>query len=987
MNRRKLWNPFILAVLFSVLITTSALSESPPRIPQADKGILNLSAIDLSSVGPIPLRGEWEFYWDTWIDPSQAASYAPLDRQYVSVPANWKTYTHTVPTPTLYGKATYRLKVITDGKAHLYGLRLKRIYSAYKLYVNGILVASNGTLNERLEKTEGQLAVRTVYFAAFSPTIEILLHVANPYYYRAGVLSPPELGIQQTIERAHILAIASDVFLLGVIAIMAAYYYILSFTLVKHRYSSLFFALFCTTVGLRVALISGERFLYYLVPHLQLTMDMLLQGFGIYLLIPTFLSFIYFLFPSRGNVKLIKFIGASSLLYLIATLVLPLRLHGYILAGYYPFFIGGLLYMAYIIGYAMIKRDADAFLEGFGFLFILFTATYDMLIDREVYHGDYILPLGLLCFIFIQSVILSGRFSRAFVRMETLVEENRKILEALETRVEERTADLRLMNENLEEARNAAENANKAKTQFLQNMSHEMRTPLNGVLGYAELIRDTDPKGIHRSYAEKIIEESRNLLDLINQILDFSKIEAGKLVLELKAFELEGLIRSVYDILIPLAEKKQIHFRLSFSPSLPSHLKGDPVRLRQILVNLVGNAIKFTHQGWVELKVEQQDSIEDRVILLFTIQDTGIGISKEFQATIFESFTQAQSGLSKPYGGTGLGTSIAKQLTELMGGSISFTSEVGKGTTFWVSIPFQKVSAEQFQKPVVLASEGYEPELHGKTILVVEDYPTTLQITRHHLESAGASVLAAENGLEGIKELGKHTVDCILMDVQMPQMDGLETTRLIRKLPIGKHVPILGMTASAYNEDIQTCLDAGMNDVLTKPIRKKDLLEKVQFWTGETPKQPVSGTPERGIPGGAEAPSPIVSFSDVSPSEFYSLETYPFDLIKLKDELQGNTEEISILLRGFILQLDTKLGKIEEVLQKEDLVLLAREVHSLKGGALTLYANPLAREADTLERLARSKSSISRIKDAWERVQREIQILKAAILEHLEKNG
>ena len=975
--------PVYLFLFLGMLIVVSGIAESPHRSTQADKGILDLSTIDLSRVGSVLLRGEWEFYWDTWIDPAQGASLIPFDRRYVPVPANWKTYTGLDPSPALYGKATYRLRVITDGKTHLYGLRLKRIYSAYRLFVNGMLVASNGTLKDRLEETEGQLAVRTVYFTSFIPTLEIVLHVSNPYYYRAGLLSPPELGTEQSIERVHVLAVASDVFLLGVITIMAAYYYILSFTLVKHRYSSLFFALFCTVVGLRVILISGERFLYFLVPGLGLKIDMVLQGFGIYLLIPTFLSFIYFLFPARGNTKLIKFIGASSLLYLIATLVLPVRLHGYILTAYYPFFIGGLAYMAYIIGYAMIKGDADAYLEGMGFLFILFTASYDMLVDREVFHGDYILPLGLLCFIFIQSVILSGRFSRAFLRLEALVQENKRILDALETRVEERTADLRQVNEHLEEARQAAEEANKAKTRFLQNMSHEMRTPLNGVLGYAELIRDTDPKGIHRSYAEKIIEESKNLLDLINQILDLSKIEAGKLTLELVPFDLEELIRSVYDILVPLAEKKRIHFRLSFAPSLPSHLKGDPVRLRQILVNLVGNAIKFTHEGWVELKVEQQEAAGDRVILLFTIQDTGIGISKEFQSSIFESFTQAQVGLSKSYGGTGLGTTIAKQLTELMGGSISFTSEEGKGTTFWVSIPFQKVSAKQLEKPASIPSEGRLPELHGATILVVEDYPTTQKITRHHLESAGASVLVAENGLEGIKELGKHTVDCILMDVQMPQMDGLETTRLIRKLPIGKHVPILGMTASAYDEDIQTCLDAGMNDVLTKPLRKKDLLEKIRFWITKTR---VEAFPEK-----SEHPFHSVESSSASPyslsSGAYTFDTYPFDVLRLREELQGDTEEVSVLLRGFLLQLDTTAGKIEAALQKGDLTLLAREVHSLKGGALTLYANPLARRAETLERLSRSSGSLAELQETWALVKKEIQILKAAILDHLEKNG
>lgn len=976
-------NPIYLFLLWGMLIIVSGEAESSREIPQADRGMLDLSAIDLSRIGPVSLRGEWEFYWNTWINPTQAGSLSSMDCRYVPVPANWKTYTSIDPPPTLYGKATYRLRVLTDGKAYLYGLRLKRVYSAYRLFVNGMLVASNGTLQDRLEEIEGQLAVRTVYFTSFTPTIEIVLHVANPYYYRAGLLNPPELGTQKSIERVHVLAVASDVFLLGLITIMAAYYYILSFTLVKHRYSSLFFALFCTVVGLRVILISGERFLYLLVPGLELKTDMVLQGFGIYLLIPTFLSFIYFLFPARGNTKLIKFIGASSLLYLSATLVLPVRLHGYILTIYYPFFIGGLAYMAYIIGTAMIRGDSDAYLEGFGFLFILFTASYDMLVDREVYHGDYILPLGLLCFIFIQSVILSGRFSRAFLGLETLVQENKRILDALETRVEERTADLRQMNEHLEEARKSAEEANKAKTRFLQNMSHEMRTPLNGVLGYAELIRDTDPKGIHRSYAEKIIEESKNLLDLINQILDLSKIEAGKLTLELVPFDFEELIRSVYDILVPLAEKKQIHFRLHFAPSLPSHLKGDPVRLRQILVNLVGNAIKFTHKGWVELQVEQQEAIGDRVILLFTIQDTGIGISEDFKSSIFESFTQAQVGLSKSYGGTGLGTTIAKQLTELMGGSISFTSEEGKGTIFWVSIPFHKVSAEQLEKPVSAAPEERLPELHGATILVVEDYPTTQKITRHHLESAGASVLVAENGLEGIKELGKHTVDCILMDVQMPQMDGLSTTRLIRKLPIGKHVPILGMTASAHYEDIQTCLDAGMNDVLTKPLRKKDLLEKIQFW--------ITGTRIEPSPEKPEPPAVQVKSEDASPSpstgEAFLFDSYPFDVLRLREELQGDTEEVSILLRGFLLQLDTTAEKIEAALQKEDLTLLSREVHSLKGGALTLYANPLARRAETLEGLCRSAAPLAALHEVWALVKREIQILKAAILDHLEKNG
>ena len=467
-------------------------------------------------------------------------------------------------------------------------------------------------------------------------------------------------------------------------------------------------------------------------------------------------------------------------------------------------------------------------MECLGLLCIIFASAFDMLVDREIIHSDYVLSLGLLGFIFIQAVILSARFSLAFDRLKTLLEENQKIQGALETRVQERTSALRKLNENLILARNQAEEANSAKSRFLQNMSHEMRTPLNGILGYAELIQETDPKPIHGSYSGKVIEESRNLLDLINQLLDLSKIEAGKMKFEAQPFDLFELIRSVHDILIPLAEKKQLQFRVIIKETVPQYLVGDAPRLRQILVNLGGNAIKFTKTGWVEVKCECQERMKDTAVILFAIQDTGIGISRDFQQVIFERFTQAQAGTTRIYGGTGLGTTIAKQLTELMNGSIGLNSEEGKGSTFWVSIPFTVTTAEQVQLESEGGTASSGPSMQGHTVLLVEDYPTTQQITRHHLESAGINVVLAENGIKGIQSLGKHKVNCILMDVQMPQMDGLEATRLIRKLPDWGKIPIIGMTASAFEEDIQACLDVGMNDVLTKPLRKTRSPEKTR---------------------------------------------------------------------------------------------------------------------------------------------------------------
>jgi signal transduction histidine kinase/CheY-like chemotaxis protein len=611
--------------------------------------------------------------------------------------------------------------------------------------------------------------------------------------------------------------------------------------------------------------------------------------------------------------------------------------------------------MVILLVRAIADREPYSYLEGFGFLFILVTAVHDMLVDREILHTDYTLPIGLLCFIFVQSVILSGRFSTAFIRLQGLLNENRKIQEALESRVQERTADLLKVNESLMSARNQAEEANSAKSRFLANMSHEMRTPLNGVLGYAELIQETDPVQIHHAYAGKIIEESRNLLVLINHLLDLSKIEAEKLNLEIAPFDLTELLRSVKDILSPLADKKNLTFRTLLQENVSRYLLGDPVRLRQILVNLGGNAIKFTESGWVEIRVEEQEREKDLAVILFMIQDTGIGISREFQNVIFERFIQAQSGPSRSYGGTGLGTTIAKQLVELMNGSIGLSSEEGKGSTFWVSIPFPLAAENQIKKDSGLPPSFDIPSLADRTVLLVEDYPTTQRITQHHLESAGAKVVVAENGIEAIKSIGRHRVDCVLMDVHMPQMDGLEATRLIRRLPNASGVPVIGMTASAFEADIRDCLDSGMNTVLTKPLRKRELIEKVAHILSAQSDIPNTQESHEERPAGKG----------------------PFRYGEFLNELGGNEEDAGTLLRGFLEQLDQQLSRIDKALEQEDLTTLHREAHALKGGALNIFADPLAAAAADMEKTA--KTGGPDMKQAFRKLAEQAEIIKKTI--------
>ena len=303
----------------------------------AKHGVLDLVAYDFELQGPVSLRGDWEFYWNELLYPADFLNQEKKPKAFRPVPANWKTYETDGAGLPLYGYATYRLLVYTRGNVNEYGLRLKRVYSAYRVFVNGNLVVETGSLQPRLEEIQAQLPVKTAFFSSTSPLLEIIIQVGNPYYYRSGILFPPELGTQQQISKKQVSALSADVFLLGVIAIMAAYFLVISFLTPDYRKSSLFFSLFCLVVGLRVMLITGERVLYQFFPDMSLLVDVRIQAFGIYLLIPSFLSVIYFMFPSQGNRKVLQFVVWASLAYLAVAVVGSPKLGGPILAAYYPF--------------------------------------------------------------------------------------------------------------------------------------------------------------------------------------------------------------------------------------------------------------------------------------------------------------------------------------------------------------------------------------------------------------------------------------------------------------------------------------------------------------------------------------------------------------------------------------------------------------------------------------------------------------------------
>ena len=400
--------------------------------------------------------------------------------------------------------------------------------------------------------------------------------------------------------------------------------------------------------------------------------------------------------------------------------------------------------------------------------------------------------------------------------------------------------ELTLQAEDLKKARDAAEASTRAKSEFLANMSHEIRTPMNAILGLLHLAQETELSDTQEEYLQKIEDAAKSLLRIINDILDFSKIEAGRLEMEEVDFNLIDVLQTVANINSTKAGEKGLKYTLQVAPDTPVGLVGDPVRLTQILSNLSSNAIKFTAKGQVTLEVSIAEEKPDSVTLKFETRDTGIGLSSAQLKNLFQAFTQADTSHTRRFGGTGLGLTICKRLAEMMGGRIWVESVPEAGSTFAFTAAFgiQALGGRYREKALNLKKINEKPavikEYAGARILLVEDNEVNQLVASRILKNAGLEVDIANNGLEGVRMVQEKAYDLVLMDIQMPEMDGHQATAEIRSLGRFNNLPIVAMTAHAMSGDHESSLQAGMNDHITKPINLQELFTALARWLKKT---------------------------------------------------------------------------------------------------------------------------------------------------------
>jgi PAS domain S-box-containing protein len=568
----------------------------------------------------------------------------------------------------------------------------------------------------------------------------------------------------------------------------------------------------------------------------------------------------------------------------------------------------------------------------------------------------------------------------------------------LEREVSMRTEAL----EALREAKDHAESASRAKSEFLAHMSHEIRTPMNGILGMTELLLQTELSEKQHHFVDTVYRSGSTLLRLINDVLDFSKVEAGKIELEHIRFDLVKTVREVTDLFVEQAQGKGINLTCVLAESVPSVLQGDPVRLQQILMNLVNNAVKFTKQGSITLTVTVAEASASHALVRFEVQDSGVGIEPAAQAKIFEAFSQGDGSTARKYGGTGLGLSIVKQLAQLMEGAVGVRSEPGHGATFWCTARLEKVSGNTREgRKKSISRRGDvgpngdlkipETKVAGARVLLVEDNPVNREVAVCMLEQLGCQVVAVEHGRDAVAATECAEFEVVLMDCQMPEMDGLSATKAIRdgEQRTGRHVTIVALTAHAIEGDREGCLAAGMDDYMTKPFTQGELGIMIQKWVRRSGDEAVvASNQSKAVPV-----EPARSPSDVTEQGTKQAPVIALSGAPLADQVldqiralrrHGRPDPVAKILTSFLESSATYVSAIHQAVVHQDAKALFHAAHALKSSSAMIGAMELSRVLKEFELLG-SQGDVAGSYERMPELDAVYEAVRQAVLNELGK--